>query len=195
MKLLSMFRSGLLRSGAFAGLVLALAASPSLAGPFDCSVVYDEFDSFMNKGYLVSPDKYGPVLAGKITREYFDQNQKGRLLLRPGREGMGVAVVRTNNNGYGKLLFSWGGRGDAQGTPLLVLRDITLYTDVENGSGLKLTREVRVTSSQSVDLDSGRASSGADADLTYRNIDGKTLLIEPVNGASLTFPMETLCAR
>lgn len=190
MKLSSLFRPSTL--GAVA---LALTAATAQAGSFDCSVVYDEFDSFMNKGYLVKPENYGPVLAGRITRDYFEQNQKGRLLLRPGREGMGAAVVKTNGPAYGKFLFSWGGRGDARGTPLLLLRDITLYRGVENGSGLKMTRELRLTASQGVDLDAGRASTGPEADIVYRNIDGKTLLIEPVNGASLTFPMASLCAR
>lgn len=190
MKLSSLFRPGLA-----AGFAAALSVVPAHAGSFDCSVVYDEFESFMNRNYLVRPDNYGQVLSGRITRDYFEENQKGRIMLRPGREGMGVAVVRTNGDAHGKFLFGWGGRGDAQGTPLLVLRDITLYGDVETGGGLKMTREVRVTASQSVDLDSGRASTGAEADLTYRNLDGKTLVIEPVNGAAITFPMETLCAR
>lgn len=190
MKLPSLFRSGLA-----AACAAFLSAMPAAAGPFDCSVVYDEFDSFMNRNYLVNPQNYGQVLQGKITRDYFDQNQKGRLLLRPGREGMGAAVVRTNGGAHGKFLFSWGGRGDAQGTPLLVLRDITLYGGVENGTGLRRTRELRMTSSQSVDLDAGRASTGPEADIVYRNLDGKTLLIEPINGAALTFPMQTLCAR
>jgi len=187
--------SSLFRSGLTAGFIAAFSAMPAAAGPFDCAVAYDEFDSFMNRNYLVNPQAYGQVLQGKITRDYFDQNQKGRLLLRAGREGMGAAVVRTNGGAHGKFLFSWGGRGDAQGTPLLLLRDVTLYGNVENGTAMAMTREMRMTASQSVDLDAGRASTGPEADIVYRNLDGKTLLLEPINGATLTFPMETLCKR
>ncbi|MCG8652562.1 MAG: hypothetical protein MI861_22165, partial [Pirellulales bacterium] len=151
------------------------------------------FDSFMNKNYLMKPDAYGPVLTGKITRQQYNAQQKGKLMLRPGREGMGVAIVHTNKNTRGKFLFTFGGRAGARGTPLLVLRDVTLFGRVADGFSPRRTREVRVSSSQMVDLDRGRASSGPEADIWYRNIDGQTLQIEAVNGARLTFPVATLC--
>lgn len=177
-----------------AALLMAGAlASPAAAGPFDCSVVYDEFDSFMNKNYLLKPDAYGPVVSGKISRAQYNSGQKGKLLLRPGRQGWGVAIVHTNKNAQGKFLFTWGGRGDARGAPLLILRDVTLFGRVQDGHGRRVIREIRVSSSQTVDLDAGRASTGTGADLRFRNVDGKTLQIEAVNGAKLTFPMASLC--
>lgn len=175
------------------GLVLAVFVGPAAAGSFDCSVVYDEFDSFMNKNYLLDPGAYGPVIAGKISRAQFNSGQRGKLLLRPGREGSGIAIIQTNKNARGKFLFSWGGRGDARGTPLLILRDVTLFGKVQNGKGRRITREIRVSSSQTVDLDKGRASTGPEADIRFRNTDGKTLLIEAVNGARIAFPTASLC--
>lgn len=172
-----------------------LAAGAAHAGPFDCSVVYDEFDSFMNRNYLLNPEAYGQVLQGQITRDQYNGAQKGRIMLRPGRQGWGVAIVQTNKNLRGKFVYTWGGRGDSRGTPLLILRDVTLYARVEDGTGRKLTREIRVTASQTVDLDKGRASIGANADIRFRNVDGKTLALEAVNGAKLTFPMESLCKQ
>lgn len=172
---------------------LAAFTGPAAAGPFDCSVVYDEFDSFMNKNYLLDPGAYGPVVSGKISRAQYNSGQKGKLLLRPGRQGWGVAIVHTNKNTRGKFLFTWGGRGDARGAPLLILRDVTLYGRVEDGRGRRVTREIRVSSSQTVDLDAGRASAGPAADLRFRNVDGKTLQVEAVNGAKITFPMASLC--
>ncbi|RMF02426.1 MAG: hypothetical protein D6773_08715 [Alphaproteobacteria bacterium] len=165
------------------------------AGPFDCSVAYDEFDSFMNKHYLMKPESYGAVATDRLTRQQFEARQKGRLLLRTGREGSGVAIVRTNKNRWGKFLFTWTGRGDSRGTPLLVLHDITLYNDVERGRGRRQFREIRMTASETVDLDSGKPSLTTDADVVYRNLDGKTLVIEATNGARLSFPLESLCAR
>ena len=189
-----MYRPRLIALAAAAALTACLAV-PAQAGPFDCSVAYDEFDSFMNKNYLLKPDAYGEVIKGRISRDQYNSGQKGKLLLRPGRQGWGVAIVHTNKNTRGKFLYTWGGRGDARGTPLLILRDITLYGRVNDGHGLRVTREIRVSASQAVDLDAGRASAGPEADLRFRNLDGKTLVIEPVNGAQLTFPVSTLCKQ
>jgi len=172
--------------------LLATAGPAAQAGPFDCSVAYDEFDSFMNRNFLIKPEGYVASLQNAITQAQA-QKQGAALLLGSGRKGMGVAIVRTNANAYGKLLFSWEGRGDLRGTPLLILRDITLYRKVEDGSGQKKHREVRVSASQMIDLDSGRATQGEEADLRYQAIDAKTIRLEAVNGAKLTFPMESLC--
>lgn len=174
---------------------LSAIAAPAYAGPFDCSVVYDEFDSLMNKNYLLQPEAYGPVVQDRLSREQFNTQQKGKLLLRPGREGSGVAIVKTNQNKWGKLLFTWTGRGDSRGTPLLVIHDVTLYARVKEGGGRRQIREIRMTASQTVDLDTGRASTSAEADIRYRNVGGKTLYIEAVNGARLVFPLETLCRQ
>lgn len=164
----------------------------ALAGPYDCSVAYDEFDSFMNRAFLVQPERYVSSLQNTITQAEA-RKQASALMLGAGRNGMGVAIVHTNKNAHGKFLFSWEGRGDLRGTPLLILRDITLYADVEKGSGRKNFREIRVSASQMIDLDAGRATQGEAADLRYQTVDAKTIKIEAINGAKLTFPMETLC--
>jgi hypothetical protein len=181
-------------------LITALTAAAMAAGYgataqarlFNCNVVYDEFDSFMNKDFLVQPEAYGKTLQGKISQSQASK-QSGALLLRLSRKGMGVAIVRTNKNAYGKFLFSWSGRGDLRGTPLLILRDIILFGRVQDGSGVKKRREIRVSASQMVDLDTGRATQGNGADILYQAIDAKTIQLEAINGAKLFFPMETLC--
>lgn len=175
---------------------LALVAghpAPAGAGPYDCSVVYDEFDSFMNKNFLLKPEAFVATVQGKLSRADFNSRQKGKLLLSPKRKGMGVAIVHTNKNIRGKFLFSWGGRGDQRGSPLMILRDVTLFGRVEDGFRPKKYREIRVSSSQAVDLDTGRPTQGEGADIRYNAVDANTILIEAVNGAKLSFPMETLC--
>lgn len=174
---------------------LVSAATPASAGSFDCSVVYDEFDSLMNKNFLVNPAKYVRVVTGKLSRADYNSRQKDRLLLRPGRKGWGVAIVHTNANTWGKFLFTYGGRRDSRGTPLLILRDLTLFGRVQDGNAPRVTREIRVSSSQRVDLDSGLAGEGPEADIWFHNIDGRTMYVEAVNGAKLSFPMESLCRR
>lgn len=194
-----MNRSRLLALTATAALAAGLlmsAPSPGRAGPFDCAVVYDEFESLMNKKFLLDPGAYVPVIEDRISRAEYDEKQKGRLLLNANHEGMGVAIVQTNENARGKFLFSWsGGPGDLRGAPLLILREVTLFGRVEDGSGQHTTREIRVSASQAADLDTGRIGDGAAADVRYRNVDGETLYLEAVNGATLTFPTATLCKQ
>lgn len=167
--------------------------APVKAGPFDCSVVYDEFDSFMNKSFLMKPEAYVRTVQGKLSRTDYNTKQKGALLLSPHRKGMGVAIVHTNKNMRGKFLFTWSGRGDLRGSPLMVLRDVTLYGRVQDGYGPRKYREIRVSASQTIDLDTGRATQGQDADIWYHAINANTIYLEAVNGAKLSFPMETLC--
>lgn len=174
-------------------LVTGLTTSVS-AGPFDCSVSYDEFDSFMNRNFLIQPEGYVASVQNAITQAQARQ-QGAALMLGPGRKGMGVAIAKTNKNAHGKLLFSWEGRGDLRGTPLLILRDVTLFSKVETGAGRKRYREIRVSASQMIDLDTGRATQGEGADLRYQAVDAKTIRLEAINGAQLTFPMETLCKQ
>ena len=174
---------------------LALSAgytAPADARLFNCNVVYDEFDSFMNKDYLVQPQAYGKGLQNKISQAD-TARQSSALLQRPSRNGMGVAIVQTNKNVRGKFLFSWSGRGDLRGTPLLILREVMLFGQVENGSGLKKRREIRMSASQMVDLDTGKVTQGQGGDIRYQAIDAKTIQLEAINGAKLFFPMETLC--
>ena len=180
-------------TAALAALTFSAALSaPAHARLFNCNVVYDEFDSFMNKDYLIQPQAYGKGLQGKISQADAAK-QSAALLLHPNRKGMGVAIVETNGKARGKFLFSWSGRGDLRGTPLLILRDVTLYSRVQDGGGLKKRREIRISASQTADLDTGRVTQGAGGDIRYQAVDAKTIQLEAVNGAKLFFPMETLC--
>ncbi|MGD9866635.1 MAG: hypothetical protein AB7U38_01400 [Hyphomicrobiales bacterium] len=176
-----------------AAALIVAAPGPLRAGPFDCEVVYDEFESLMNRNFLVKPDSYVPMAWDKLTVEDYTNKQKGKLRLRPGRQGWGAAVVRTNANASGKFLFAFdGGPGDLRGSPLLIIRDITLVNKVEDGSGQRIHREVRVSAQQGVDLDQGRIDEGDAVDLIFRNNDGE-LSIESANGAILAFPLASLC--
>lgn len=178
---------------ALAALTLSTGDSaPAHAKLFNCNVVYDEFDSFMNKDFLLQPQAYGKGLQDKITRAETTQQNRA-LLLHPSREGMGVAIVQTNKNVHGKFLFMWSGRGDFRGTPLLILREVKLFKRVQDGGGLKKRREIRLSAAQMVDLDTGRVTQGNGGDIRYQAVDAKTIQLEAVNGAKLFFPMETLC--
>ena len=172
--------------------VSTLFTAPAHSRLFNCNVVYDEFDSFMNKDFLMQPQAYGKGVQDRISRADAAR-QSSALLLHPSRKGMGVAIVQTNKNVRGKFLFSWSGRGDLRGTPLLILRDVMLFGRVQDGGGLKKRREIRLSASQMVDLDTGRVTQGQGGDIRYQALDAKTIQLEAVNGAKLFFPMETLC--
>ena len=175
-------------------LLVATFAPQAAAGPFDCSVVYDEFDSFMNKNYLIKPDAFVRTIQGKISQAD-TAKQANALMLSPQRQGMGVAIVQTNKKAYGKVLFSWSGRGDLRGTPLLIMRDVTMYKSVEDGNGRRIYREIRVSAAQMIDLDTGRATQGATADIRYDASNPKQIVLEAINGAKISFPMETACRK
>ncbi len=174
------------------GLLLAPAASDA-AGRFDCNLVYDEFDSLMNRDFLVQPERYVKVATGKLSRDSYNSRQKDKLVLRPGREGSGVVIVKTNDNKHGKFLFTWGGKGDVRGNPLLILRDVTTYRRVKDGYGKRVRREIRIPASMTADLDSGLTGQGGKDDVWFHIVDNNNMYVEAVNGAKLTFPLESLC--
>lgn len=175
-------------------ILFALLAPPAAAGPFDCSVAYDEFESFMNKSYLIKPESFVRTQQGTISQAQSTQ-QANALLLSPQRLGMSAAIIQTNKNAYGKFRFSWSGRGDLRGTPLLILRDVTMYKSVEDGNGRRDYREIRVSASQLIDLDTGRATQGQGADIRYNASNPKEIVLEAINGAKISFPMETACRK
>lgn len=76
----------------------------------------------------------------------------------------------------------------------MILRDLTLFGRVTDGKAPKTVREIRVSSSQTVYLNRGMLRERPEADIWFRSVDSKTMFIESVNGATLTFPMKTLCA-
>ena len=78
---------------------------------------------------------------------------------------------------------------------MLILREVSIYSKVENGTGLKKFREIRVSAGQMIDLDTGRGTQGTGADIRYQAVDAKTIQLEAINGAKLSFPMETLCKK
>lgn len=169
-----------------------LGSSLAYAGPFDCSTIYDEFDSLMYKNFLINPGNYVRTTSQRMSRTQYNSEQKGRLMLARDNRNWGVAVVHTNRNTWGKFLFTWGAPV-TEGQPSLILKKITLFGRVMDGNAPRTIEQINIASSYQVDLDTGRSSAGNDADIWFHNVDGTTMYIEAVNGAEITFPMESLC--
>ena len=81
---------------------------PALAlGKTDCSIIYDEFESLMQKRYLQQPGAYVAATESRLSEFDFDARQRGVFLLHSERGDAGVIVFRTGQNRYGKLLYRW----------------------------------------------------------------------------------------
>lgn len=164
----------------------------ALAGTFDCSVIYDEFISLMNKNFIINPAAYTKVQAGRLSRNDYNNLQKGKFMALPENKNWGVAMFRTNKNTYGKLLFTWGEPVNS-GYPSLILKSVTKYGRVLDAYLPQVTERVNIATSWQIDLDTMQQSGDAQTDLWYHNVNGTEMYIEAVNGANLYFPMESLC--
>lgn len=164
----------------------------SSAGYFDCSVIYDEFDSLMNKQYLIEPDRYVQVQKGRMSRAEFFSLQQGRLRLNADRQGYGVAIIRTNQNIRGKFLFNWNVE-KINGEPPLMIQESVMYGRIYNGYAPQRLRPTMIKPTYFIDIDTGAVTEESkDADIAYRFEEG-IYYLEAINGAELSFPVETLC--
>lgn len=192
-----------------AALVLMLSAwtapPAARAGYFDCSVVYDEFESLMNKRFLVEPSNYVVTIKDRMSREEYIGLQQGKLLLTGPRAGKGVGVIRTNRNSYARFVFSWG-ESLHERAPPLVVHETVIYGRVEDGYAPQRLRPLTVNPGFGIDFDearvlelprddqSGEATPERETTADLAHIDsGEQLYIEAVNGATVEFPVESMC--
>jgi hypothetical protein len=188
-------------------LVLALISVKVHAGTFDCSVVYDEFESLMNKQFLTNPDKYVQTLPGQISKEQFDGVSKANFHLYPSRKGLGIGILTTNLNTHAKFLFHFG-EPMADGTVQLIIDELVKYGRVEDGYAPERIGPFRLKPGMSIDVDTGKyvplpgeltkpedqQNQTKNGDLLYDVGDNGSVL-KAVNGAAVEFPLETLCKQ
>lgn len=172
--------------------VLLMMLQSVYAGSFDCSVVYDEYQSLMNKSFIVSPGRYVRTKRDKISRHAYNSRQKGQFTLKNKNKGMGIAMFRTNKNSYGKFMYTWGAPFK-NGNPSLILKNIVIYGRVMDGHKPKRLKKLVVPSSYTVDLDTFTIGAGSKSDIWFHNVNGRTMFLEARNGADLHFPMESMC--
>jgi len=176
-------------------LLLTGASSPVIAGYFDCSVVYDEFDSLMQRQFLVEPDRYVTTLRDNFSFEQFFSMQRGLLLLNDRRRGQGVAIVRTNQNTSGKFLFTWE-RNDSTTAPVLIVQELVLYGRVAEGLDPLLLGPILLKPNTELDLDTGKTmDQSLDADLRYQISAEGLAILSAINGAKIDLPIESLCHK
>jgi len=173
----------------FSFLLILLFSEAALA--VNCGLVYDEFDNLMNKEFLINPASYVKTMSGRLSRSDYNSKQKGKFLLNQKRQGHGIAVVHTNKNSRGKFLFTWS-HPNQSSPPILVIKEVVLYGRVKDGYKPVVRRNLNIKSSFTLDLDTGKMG-GKGADIWFHNVDGKRMYIEARNGATLHFPMQSLC--
>ncbi len=165
------------------------------AKSYDCSVIYDEFDSLMHKDFLVSPDNYVPNISGEISFEDFNAAQRGKLYLRKDRPEKGVGIIFTNNKLYGKFVFDWHDK------TTVTIEDIIIYSRVEDGYAPIHHWHLTLKQGDKIDLDSGKVFSSdnypeeellrADLQLSESSVDNPVL--ESINEARVFYPTASLC--
>lgn len=184
----------------------AALSAPARAGSFNCAVVYDEFESLMNKQFLVQPDKFVATLPGRMSKQQFDGVSNADFHLYPGREGMGIGILTTNLNVHAKFLFHWS-QPMSDGTVHVIIDEVVKYGRVQDGYAPSRIGPFRLKPGMSIDIDSGdyvplpgefskpeEQENGAEAgDLRYE-VGADGTLLESVNGAEVQFPLETLCS-
>ena len=181
------------------------APVPVLAGSFNCSVIYDEFESLMNKRFLSAPDEFVRTLPGRISQQQFEGVANADFHLYPAREGMGIGILTTNLNIHAKFLFHWS-QPMADGTVHVIIDEVVKYGRVADGYAPQRIGPYRLKPGMSVDIDSAdyvrvedslmseeeKKRKLAAGDLRYQSgPDGAYL--ESINGAEVQFPLETLC--
>ena len=175
-----------------------------LAGYFNCSVIYDEFESLMNKQFLMEPDRFVSTVSQRLTKSEFENLQRGQFRLYDERSDMGIAIFRSSENLSGKLLYRWSDPL-ADGQSHLIIEHVLLYGSVQYGYGPRRSGPFRIKPGFGLDLDTGQYdnkytqvdesdSRTFTVDLTH-SIDAETgePVFEAVNGAVIHFPVETMC--
>ncbi len=194
--------SGRRRGRWLAALVCGICCAPTYAGYFDCSVVYDEFDSLMNNQFLLTPDRYVATASPTLTRSQYENLQKNQFKLHEERRGMGVMVFRTDRNVHGKALYRFA-TPESGASPDLLLEHVIVYGRAADGYAPRWLPPARVKPGGFVDLDTGdtvNPALGADLETQsvphydfYYRAQGDESVIESVAPALLYFPIESLC--
>ena len=189
-------------------LVLLICCSPfpALAGYFNCSVIYDEFEHLMNKQFLTEPDRFVSTVNQRLSKSEFETLQKGQFLLYEESAAMGIAIFRTDENLSGKLLYSWSDPL-ADGESHLVIEQAVLLSRVQDGLDPRRIGPFRIKPGYGLDLDTGRydsrigqapedESEQISVDIRH-GIDPGTGegTFEAANSAVLYFPVESMCSE
>ena len=166
-----------------------VVSTPAISTELDAE---DEFDSLKRddlKALFVEPKLAKGFLTGKISRDAYNQNQKGKLRawLNEDRKGWGVAFFHTNGGSYGKLLYTWGIG------PKLHLKDIVVFHPKKN----LILKSVVLGPEGHMDLDTGEGTHKKagllveryNPDLHFSHVEKGFMFLSETDGSRFIFPM------
>lgn len=185
--------------------VLAAASTVAWSQAFNCSVVYDEFESLMNKRFLTQPDQFVRTLPGSVSQQQFEDVANAGFVLYPGRKGLGIGILTTSQNIHAKFLFHWS-QPMVDGTTHVIIDEVVKYGRVADGYAPDRIGPFRLKPGTSIDIDTGeyvetgglvnqeddRARQLSTGDLMYESGPEGSVL-KAVNGAQVQFPLDTMC--
>ena len=166
-----------------------LVSTPAISTELDAE---DEFDSLNRedlKALFAETKLAKGFLTGKISRDAYNQNQKGKLRawLNEDRKGWGVAFFHTNGGSYGKLLYTWGIG------PKLHLKDIVVFHPKKN----LILKSVVLEPQGHMDLDTGEGTHNKagllgeryNTDLHFSHVKKDFMFLSKMEGSRFIFPM------
>lgn len=185
--------------------MLAAASNVAWGQAFNCSVVYDEFESLMNKRFLTQPDQFVRTLPGSVSQQQFEDVAKAGFVLYPGRKGLGIGILTTSQNIHAKFLFHWS-QPMVDGTTHVIIDEVVKYGRVSDGYAPDRIGPFRLKPGMSIDIDTGeyvetgglvdqegdRARQLLTGDLLYES-GPEISVLKAVNGAQVQFPLDTMC--
>lgn len=185
--------------------MLAAGTGVAWGQAFNCAVVYDEFESLMNKRFLTQPDQFVRTLPGSISQQQFEDVANAGFVLYPARKGMGIGILTTSQNIHAKFLFHWS-QPMVDGTTHVIIDELVKYGRVADGYAPNRIGPFRLRPGTSLDVDTGdyvetgdlvnqeadRAGQRLTGDLLYES-GPESSVLKAVNGAQVQFPLDTLC--
>ena len=143
------------------------------------------------KGLFDGEDQDEKLVKDRLSRADYNSKQKHRLALHESRKGLGMAYFRTNQENYGKLLYTWGVGSKLHLKEIVVFDSRSGKVDVRRGDDIVLHKAGHM------DLDSGigthlgvRLPNDYHPDLHCGSVYGEDRHLKATDGASFLFPID-----
>jgi len=143
------------------------------------------------KGLFDGEDQDEKLVKDRLSRDEYNSKQKHRFELHESRKGLGLAYFRTNQENYGKLLYTWGVGSK------LHLKEIVVFDSRSGKAVVRRGDDIVLQKAGHMDLDSGigthlgvRLPNDYHPDLHCGSVYGEDRHLKATDGASFLFPID-----
>ena len=147
------------------------------------------------KGLFDGEDHDEKLVKDRLSRDEYNSKQKHRFELHESRKGLGMAYFRTNQENYGKLLYTWGIG------PKLHLKEIVVFDSRSGKTIVRTGGDIVLHKAGHYDLDTGlgthpncplkgKLPKDYRPDLHCTSIYGEDRHLKATDGASFLFPID-----